>query len=197
MNICLIPARGGSRRIPLKNIKPFFGKPIILYSIEAAIATGLFSKIIISTDDDEIAKVCRDAFPQVTILSRSADMCRDEVGTWMVTLDAVNILDLDDDDKVCTLYATSPMVDPSDIKVGCMFLETLDLAHAISVGYPPLQDAGQFYWSQVEAMRNGIDYFTVATGLVRISKNRVCDINTQDDWDRAEEMYINLNGRMQ
>ena len=55
MRLCIIPARGGSKRIPRKNIKEFCGKPMIAYSIEAAIASGLFDKIVVSTDDTEIA----------------------------------------------------------------------------------------------------------------------------------------------
>ena len=58
-NICIIPARGGSKRIPRKNIKNFLGKPIIAYSIEAAIQSGLFDEVMVSTDDEEIAEVKR------------------------------------------------------------------------------------------------------------------------------------------
>ena len=59
MNICVIPARGGSKRIPKKNIKIFNGKPIIAYSIEAALASGCFGKVIVSTDDSEISEVAQ------------------------------------------------------------------------------------------------------------------------------------------
>ena len=59
MNICVIPARAGSKRIPRKNIKNFNGKPIISYSIEAAINSDCFDEIIVSTDDDEIAEISR------------------------------------------------------------------------------------------------------------------------------------------
>ena len=59
MNICVIPARGGSRRIPRKNIKEFNGKPIIAYSIEAALKSNCFGQVIVSTDDDEISKSCK------------------------------------------------------------------------------------------------------------------------------------------
>ena len=57
MKIAVIPARGGSKRIPHKNIRPFAGKPIIVYSIEAALESGLFERVIVSTEDDEIAKL--------------------------------------------------------------------------------------------------------------------------------------------
>ena len=58
-NIAIIPARGGSKRIPRKNIRPFLGKPIIAYSIEAALQSGLFDEVMVSTDDEEIAEVAR------------------------------------------------------------------------------------------------------------------------------------------
>ena len=59
MNVCVIPARGGSKRIPRKNIKEFNGKPIIAYSIEAALKSNCFNQVIVSTDDDEIAEVAK------------------------------------------------------------------------------------------------------------------------------------------
>ena len=59
MNIAIIPARGGSKRIPRKNVKDFYGKPMIAWSIEAAKASGCFDKIIVSTDDQEIADIAR------------------------------------------------------------------------------------------------------------------------------------------
>jgi N-acylneuraminate cytidylyltransferase len=58
-NLCIIPARGGSKRIPRKNIKDFLGKPIIAYSIEAALNSDLFDEVMVSTDDEEIAEVAR------------------------------------------------------------------------------------------------------------------------------------------
>lgn len=58
-NIAIIPARGGSKRIPRKNVKPFLGKPMLAYSIEAALATGLFDEVMVSTDDEEIASIAR------------------------------------------------------------------------------------------------------------------------------------------
>lgn len=58
-NLAIIPARGGSKRIPRKNIKPFMGKPIIAYSIEAALQSGIFDEVMVSTDDEEIAEVAK------------------------------------------------------------------------------------------------------------------------------------------
>jgi len=196
MNIAIIPARGGSTRIERKNIRLFHGKPIIAYSIEAAKETELFDRIYVSTEDPEIAEVALDLGAQV--LARSAEMAENDVGTYDVMVDAVNELDLSDEDNVCCIYATSPMIDYNDIKVGRMFMITQPIGHAISISYPPLQDAAQFYWSRVDALRQGIGYFTIATGLVRINPALVCDINTMQDWAQAERMYNELeNGRLQ
>ena len=60
-NLAIIPARGGSKRIPRKNVKPFLGKPMLAYSIEVALATGLFDEVMVSTDDEEIAEVAKKA----------------------------------------------------------------------------------------------------------------------------------------
>ena len=68
MNICVIPARGGSKRIKSKNIKDFCGKPIIKYSIDAAIKSGLFRSVIVSTDDEDIAKVALDKWCEGTFI---------------------------------------------------------------------------------------------------------------------------------
>ena len=75
-NIAIIPARGGSKRIPRKNIKPFMGKPIIAYSIEAALQSGLFDEVMVSTDDEEIATVARQYGASVPFF-RSAETAND------------------------------------------------------------------------------------------------------------------------
>ena len=79
-NLCIIPARGGSKRIPRKNIKPFMGKPIMAYSIEAAKASGLFEEVMVSTDDEEFAEVARQYGASVPFL-RSEKTSNDFAGT--------------------------------------------------------------------------------------------------------------------
>ena len=80
MNLAVIPARGGSKRIPRKNIKPFCGKPMIAWSIEAALASGCFDRVIVSTDDEEIAAVAREYGAEVPFM-RSAELADDYAGT--------------------------------------------------------------------------------------------------------------------
>ena len=79
-NLCIIPARGGSKRIPRKNVKPFLGKPMLAYSIEAAKQSGLFEEIMVSTDDDEIAEVARQYGASVPFM-RSAETASDYATT--------------------------------------------------------------------------------------------------------------------
>jgi N-acylneuraminate cytidylyltransferase len=116
MNIAIIPARGGSKRIPRKNIKLFHGKPMIAYSIEAAISSGCFDKIIVSTDDLEIAEIAKGFGAEVPFL-RPADISDDFATTIDVIHHAVTWCESQSwkIDQVCCLYATAPFVTSSDI----------------------------------------------------------------------------------
>ncbi len=109
--LAVIPARGGSKRIPHKNIKDFLGKPLIAYSIEAAVKSELFSKIIISTDDEEIATVAKKYGAEVPFL-RDHNLADDFTGTRAVTIDAYERLkDLGfDAEVICCIYATAPLL---------------------------------------------------------------------------------------
>ncbi|MCL4167300.1 UNVERIFIED_CONTAM: hypothetical protein GTU68_057705 [Idotea baltica] len=119
MNVAIIPARGGSKRIPRKNIKHFHGKPMIAYSIEAALASDCFDKVIVSTDDAEIAEVAIKYGAEVPFLRPSN--ISDDYATTMdvihhaITLCANNGWDIGD---VCCLYATAPFVLPEDLQKG-------------------------------------------------------------------------------
>jgi len=109
--VCIIPARGGSKRIPKKNIKDFFGKPLIAYSIQTAQESQLFDKIIVSTDDEEIAKIAKEYGAEVPFV-RPAELSCDHTGTAAVTTHAVEYLKSmgHSYDYVCTIYATSPLL---------------------------------------------------------------------------------------
>ncbi len=194
--IAIIPARGGSRRIQRKNIKEFHGKPIIAYSIEAAKESGLFDEVWVSTDDDQVAITsirCGADFAY----KRPKELSDDNIGTLDVVRYHVNReKQFNDDDMLCCIYATAPLMSVTDLKQGHILLKNSpQLSHVISVGYPPLQDAAQFYWSSVLSLRMGVDYFEIDTGIVRVDANRVCDINTPEDWSKAEQMYAALHGR--
>ena len=111
MKLCVIPARGGSKRIPRKNVKPFNGKPMIAYSIEAAIQSGCFDKIIVSTDDLEIAEVAMQYGAEVPFM-RPAELSNDHAGTLPVIKHVIEWFDGQEAEPtlVCCLYATAPFV---------------------------------------------------------------------------------------
>lgn len=119
MRVAIIPARGGSKRIPRKNIKHFHGKPMIAYSIEAAIASRCFDKVIVSTDDAEIAEVAKQCGAEVPFL-RPTDISDDYATTMDVMQHAIvwcvgNGWDVN---AVCCLYATAPFVTPEYLQQG-------------------------------------------------------------------------------
>lgn len=124
MRICVIPARGGSKRIPRKNIREFCGKPMLAWSIIAAQESGCFDHIIVSTDDNEIADVARKWDAEVPF-NRPEDLADDFVGTRPVVAHAVQwYLNLGHEiEAVCCLYATAPFVGPNDIVNALSLLE--------------------------------------------------------------------------
>ncbi|MEZ9596530.1 pseudaminic acid cytidylyltransferase [Shewanella sp. 10N.261.52.F9] len=119
MNVAIIPARGGSKRIPRKNIKHFNGKPIIAYSIEAALQSGCFDRVIVSTDDSEIAEVAKQYGAEVPF-KRPANIADDYATTLMVIEHALNVLALDgvQYQHCCCIYATAPFVTAKQLKQG-------------------------------------------------------------------------------
>lgn len=134
MKVAIIPARGGSKRIPGKNIKPFAGKPIIGYSIEAAIDSNLFDRIIVSTDSPQIAEVAVDFGAEVPFL-RSPDLADDYTGTDAVIVDVLERLAQNNFKAtyVCCLYATAPFVEPQDLQRGYSILRESGACSAFTV----------------------------------------------------------------
>lgn len=116
-SICIIPARGGSKRIPRKNIKPFLGKPIMAYSIEAALESGLFDEVMVSTDDMEFAEIAKQYGASVPFL-RSDATANDYATTVDVLLEVINTYKSlgKTFDTVCCLYSTAPFVTPDRLK---------------------------------------------------------------------------------
>ena len=156
MNIAVIPARGGSKRIPRKNIKNFFGKPMIAWSIEIAIASGLFDQIIVSTDDLEIAEVARNYGAEVPFL-RPADLSNDYAGTTEVIAHATQWL-IDQGlvvSTVCCIYATAPFVQVKDMIRGLQALECGSWSYAFSA----TDFAAPIFRAFTENPDGGIDMF--------------------------------------
>jgi pseudaminic acid cytidylyltransferase len=220
MKVAVIPARGGSKRIPRKNIKPFCGKPMIAWSIEVAMASGLFDRIIVSTDDAEISEVARQWGAEVPF-TRPVELSNDHAATTEVVAHATQwILNQGCNlQAVCCLYATAPFVRTMDLKLGWEALESGNWAYAFTVTdfaapifrsfkqipeggiemfFPEhfsmrsqdlpaaLHDAGQFYWGRPSAWMEGKRIFGSHSKPIVIPRWRVQDIDTPDDWERAE-----------
>lgn len=223
MKLAVIPARGGSKRILRKNIKLFCGKPMIAWSIEAALNSGSFDCIIVSTDDDEIAKVARQLGAEVPFM-RPAHLSDDHVGTIPVVHHAIEAMSSMGRvvTHVCCLYATAPFVYGEDLRKGLSLLEETDCDYVFSVtSYAfPIQrairltqrgrvemfnpqhfntrsqdleeayhDAGQFYWGKHDAWCQERFIFGANSAPLILPRYRVQDIDTPEDWERAEWMF--------
>lgn len=221
--IAVIPARGGSKRIPRKNIKPFCGKPMIAYSIEVAIRAGIFDEIIVSTDDEEIADVARNAGASVPFM-RPKELSDDFTATGAVVEHAIKFLQARGDriKFVCTIYATAPLIDEFYIKLGLEKLRASNAKNAFSCTSMPFpiwrtfkiakdgrcemfwrenfdkrsqdleeayQDAGQFYWTNLDAPSSDEIFFGRDSIAIVLPRHLVQDIDTPQDWIRAEFLY--------
>jgi pseudaminic acid cytidylyltransferase len=225
--VAIIPARGGSKRIPGKNIRPFCGKPMIAYSIEAARASGVFGRILVSTDDAAIAAVARAHGGEVPFVRPEA-LSNDEAGTEPVLVHALEWLKARGEmpDEACCLYATVPFVSAADLAAGLETLRSTGATSAFAVTtfeYPIFRalrlesgrlgmlwpeyldvrsqnlpeawhDAGQFYWVNAAKFLIEQQLFSRDSVPVRIPRWRVQDIDTEEDWRRAELMFRALQG---
>ncbi len=220
--VAIIPARGGSKRIPKKNIKDFFGKPLIAYSIEVALKCKLFDRVIVSTDSEEIAQIAREYGAEVPFI-RPKELSDDFSGTGAVTAHALEYLK-DESQKIdfaCTIYATSPLLQVKYLKEGLEKLQLSDAHLAFSATTMPFpiqrtfkvtkagrckmftpqhftsrsqdleeayQDAGQFYWENLNNKMSDIAFGKDSIPIV-LPRHLVQDIDTLEDWHRAEIMY--------
>lgn len=194
----IIPARGGSRRIPGKNVKEFHGRPIIEYSIETAQRSGLFKAgIWVSTEDPAIAKVAWGM--QAHVHARQKPLAQDEVGTQEVARSAAlelfgpGLLQAPQPDAICVIYPCAPLMCTGDLHDGLQALQEAEAPYAYSVG-PDGQDAGQWYWELTSALLAGVPLEHPRTKKVQIPAARVCDINTFEDWERAHYLYQAMAG---
>ena len=227
MRLAVIPARGGSKRIPRKNIKQFGGFPMIAWPIRAAIESGCFERIIVSTDDAEIAEVSRH-WGAETPFVRPAELSDDHADTIPVIAHAVQWQGENGSaaSEVCCIYATAPFLNVDDLRKGLHILEESGADYAFSVtSFPfPIQrairitpehrvamfqpehfntrsqdleeawhDAGQFYWGRADAWLAGTPLFSSSSAPVPLPRYRVQDIDTPEDWQRAEMMMRNYN----
>ena len=223
MNIAIIPARGGSKRIPRKNIKNFCGAPIIDWAIKAALASKYIDLVIVSTDDNEIANVAIESGAQVPFI-RPSYLSDDNTVLNKVIIHALNeVGKVYDVNYVCTILPTAALIRPKDIDEAFKMLSVsqrhdfllsvtdysfpiqraikINEENEISMFHPEhlntrsqdldkaWHDAGQFYWGKAIAWLEDRNIFSSKTLPYKLPGYRVQDIDTIDDWYRAELIF--------
>ena len=223
MRLCVIPARGESKRIPRKNIKDFFGQPMIAYSIKAALKSNFFDQVIVSTDDAEIAEVAKYFGASVPFV-RPDELANDYTGTVPVVKHAIEWFDDQGQSpsEVCCLYATAPFVRAGTIKRAYEHMQSTQADYCFTVTsfafpiqraikvtvenriemlYPKhletrsqdleesYHDAGQFYWGKAKDFKQQKSLFSKDASPYILPRQLVQDIDTPEDWKRAELMY--------
>ncbi|MDP9014356.1 MAG: pseudaminic acid cytidylyltransferase [Pseudomonadota bacterium] len=227
MNVAIIPARGGSKRIPRKNVRAFAGRPLIAYSIMAAAQSALFDQIVVSTDDPEIAAIARQ-YGAVTPFVRPAELANDHATTVPVIKHAVSWVreHWAAPQNVCCIYATAPFIQVDALRAahamltresvtGYVFsattfpfpiqrafrvkpdgrVEMFEPAHYNTRSQDleeAYQDAGQFYWGSAAAYMSEKIFFAPDSMAYLLPRHLVQDIDTPEDWKRAELMYAAL-----
>lgn len=223
-NLCIIPARGGSKRIPRKNVKPFLGKPMLAYSIEAALKSGLFDEVMVSTDDDVIAEVARQYGAKVPFM-RSAETAGDFATTADVLKEVINNYKKlgKEFDNFCCFYATAPLVRSKDVVAAFERLQHSVFTcvyPVVQFSYPiwrclDLAEDGTMsrHWPEYENSRSqdlpkeyhdtGTFYWyktkewlagNIKIGGIEVSETTIQDIDTETDWQLAEMKYRLLYG---
>jgi pseudaminic acid cytidylyltransferase len=225
MNIAIIPARGGSKRIPRKNINMFAGKPMIAHAITIAKSSGLFEHIIVSTDDTEIADIARE-WGAVTPFVRPDELANDYTATVPVIAHAIQTCrELGwEFDYVCCIYPGVPFLQIEDLKGAFELLVKGNTDYSFPITEFPsaiqralrrledgqmqpfnpqyeltrtqdlelaYHDAGQFYWGKADAWLHNSRLHSSGVGYI-VPNWRVVDIDTPEDWVRAEYLLKTL-----
>lgn len=223
--VAIIPARGGSRRIPGKNIRPFAGRPMIEYAVGLARSSGLFARVVVSTDSDDVATLAEQAGAEVPF-RRPAELADDHATTAAVLEHALDMLDARAHyDYACCIYPATPFTTPEDLRAGLSFVVDGGAASSFAVSgfaapiwramerqldgslsmvWPEhrdtrsqdlpetFHDAGQFYWVPVAGFLDAPVLLTDRSRGVVFERWRAHDIDTEEDWVRAEAIYQTL-----
>lgn len=218
-NLCIIPARGGSKRIPRKNIIDFCGKPLMTYSIENALNSGIFDKVVVSSDDEEILQVAREFGAEA--LMREKELS-DDFSSSSKVIKSVSEKIGAGYENICCLYATAPLIDAEILKKA--YEEFIKgnfnfLFGAVEFDYPiqrafylkekkvymfdegqytmrsqdlekAYHDAGAFYFGKKEAWLKEEMIFTPNSSVYLLPRNLVCDIDTPQDLEFAKKLFM-------
>lgn len=222
-SVAIIPARGGSKRIPGKNIRELAGKPMIAWSIEAALECPVIDRVIVSTDDDRIAEIAQEYGAEAPF-RRPEELANDYATCFPVMQHAIDEVSkrYGTPEYVCCLYATAPFVTAQSLEEGFgMLTDRPETEFVFTAGehrapiFRALQlhedgttemfwpehaltrsqdlpraffDAGQFYWGTYEGYMKHDSFFHRKSRMLLLPDERVQDIDTPDDWARAERM---------
>ena len=220
--LAVIPARGGSKRIPRKNIRPFHGVPLLARTVETLRKAAVFDHIVVSTDDPEIRDVALAAGAEVPFV-RPAELATDTAPTIPVIAHAIEALATKArHDYVCCAYPAAVLLQPADYRAALDLLAAADADYvftATKYAYPiqralralanggcemfqpehrgtrsqdlepAFHDAGQFYWGRRDAWLASRPIFSDRSRMFLLSANRIQDIDTEEDWARAELIY--------
>lgn len=231
MKVAIIPARGGSKRIPRKNVRIFCGQPLIAFSILAAKNCGLFDHVIVSTDDEQIRSIA-NRYGAETPFLRPLELADDLATTVPVINHAVSWIQrhMGKVEHACCIYATAPFIQAKALcesydmliskKVGGYVFSATTMPFPIQRAFKvkpdgfvemfepnnyntrsqdldeAYQDAGQFYWGSAETYNSEKIFFSTDSMAYELPRHMVQDIDTPEDWRRAELMYevLKMNG---
>ncbi len=226
--IAVIPARGGSKRIPKKNIKLFLGKPLIAYSIETAQKSGLFDRIVVSTDDTDVAEIAIEYGAEIPFM-RPKELSDDHTSAVEVVENTLARMEKEGESirYACTIYPTAPLLEAEYLIEGLERLKDSNALYTFSATSMPFpiwrtfridedggcemfwpehfnsrsqdleeafQDAGQFYWQKRLPDMPSFRFDKFAAPVI-LPRHLVQDIDTPEDWRRAELMYEVLKRR--
>jgi len=220
--VAIIPARGGSKRIPRKNTRLFCGQPIITYPLKAALSSRIFARVIVSTDDSRAASIARGLGADV--VQRPKALADDYSSLRNVMAhEATHFCTPDGPDYLCFILATAVFVSEGLLRRGAEIMSDGRFEHALTAlsFSSPVQraflqthnggtrmlmpeyyscrsqdlavtyrDAGQFYWGKTRSfLETSAEYFSESTTLIPMDPDGVVDIDTFDDWEKAERCY--------
>jgi pseudaminic acid cytidylyltransferase len=229
--LAIIPARGGSKRIPRKNIKPFLGVPMLARTVGILRESGVFTHIVVSTDDEEIASIGEHAGATAPF-RRPPELANDHAATVPVVAHAIEEMKVRGvaAPQVCCVYPAAVLSLPEDLREAHRRLDSQPLDFVFTAtSFPfPIQralrktvdgrcemiwpehrqtrsqdlepafhDAGQFYFGRADAWLAGRPIFGRDSSMLELQRARVQDIDTPEDWERAELLYRLLHpGRL-
>jgi len=197
MNIAIIPARGGSKRIKLKNIKKFKGRPIIYYPLKTALKSKLFNNIIVSSDSKKILAYVKKTFPKIQLHKRSKKYSKDKVKTITTIRNIINKKSFCKYKFICCIYPATPLLKKVSLKktLGIckknkkFVFPVIKNNHKHKILKINFKDAGQFYWGTRNNWLYKKSIISSKSIIYKLKQNEAVDINTMRDWNEALNLF--------